>query len=122
MNEQTKHAVINSYTDVQKDMIRKFHSDEQFFTFLHKDLIDGISYLNDDVKKFDDNGWMNNLLIDHVIAPKQRGEQPNREEFAFRAEVLAEAIRMIKEMFARYEIVAGEDLSPKKEKKKPTVR
>lgn len=125
MEEETKKAVRESYTDPQKDLIRKFHSNEQLFTFVQKDLTEGISRFKkakDSGYALDNNGWMHDLIVDHIAAPRQRGIELDREEFARQAEITYEALRIIREIFARYEIVASEDFSPKPEKKKPTGR
>jgi len=113
--------IVGRYTEAQQAMIRKFVNDEQFYSFVFKDLTEGVTRLGDN--PLDTNGWMHDLVVEHLAVPRQQGQAPNREEFAYRAEVVADALRIVREVLKAYEVVANFDDKPEKEKKeKPTLK
>jgi len=104
--DNTKSQVVARYTEAQKAMIQEMCNKEQFFTFLYNDLAEGLSRTAGVGNPLDSNGWMHDLVVEHIGIPRQNGEAPNRDEFARKAEALYEGLRVIRESFKSYEIVA----------------
>lgn len=118
--EDTKKQIVSRYSDSQKALIRKLVNDENLFNLLFKDLVEGVSRTG--TNPIDSNGWMNDLVTEHIAIPRQEGKEPNLGEFYRKSEAIYEAQRMIKEVVASWKIVNDYDDTPKEPTKKPSGR
>lgn len=117
---ETKKQIVDRYSDGQQALIRKLVNDEQLFTLIFKDLVDGISRVGEN--PIDTNGWMNDLVKEHIAIPRQKGDTPNHDEFLRKSEAIYEAQRMIKEVMASWQIVNDHDDTPKEPTSRPSGR
>lgn len=120
MNSDSTKQIIGKYSDAEKKHVKDFVNSD-FYSFVKDNLLTGATgtELKDGKYHLD---WMNQVAVRNISVPLQNGGRVDKEQFAEEAMATHQALQIIEEIFARYEIVANFKEEEKTVKKKPSLK